>query len=362
MTITLDEWVAQFPGIKQKSRDLWKAIRWEFEEQKPPMTVRQMFYRMSSKGYVAKTENGYRQVQHALSEMRRGDAIPYSWIADNTRWVRKPETFNGLDAALEHMQTYYRRSLWATQPSYVEVWLEKDALAGVIRDVTSEFDVPLYVTRGYPSLSYLHNAAQALREIHKPIHIYHFGDFDASGKDAARAIREGLRDFGAEFTFTEVAVLEYQIGAYNLQTRPAKGSDPRAANWGSEAVELDAIEPSLLRAMVRSTILQNIDEAEMNFMRQIEEQERARLEEMATAFRGGAHFGTSTKMPQAQPALQFKRGQRVRHGKFGEGVVISSRWDGQDEEVQVRFTDFGIKMLSAAFANLVVLGEEKHHD
>lgn len=283
-----DAWVMQFPGLKASSRDLWKAIKQEFDEQEPPMTVRQMFYRMSSQSAVPKTENGYRQVQYALVQMRRAGAIPYGWIADNTRWVRKPHTYNGISDALDQMQQYYRRALWSTQPYHVEVWLEKDALAGVVSDVTNEYDVPLYVTRGYPSLSYLHEAAESLRGIRKPIFIYHMGDFDASGQDAARAIREGLADFGARFEFHQIAVTEWQISLYGLQTRPSKKSDPRAARHGDIAVELDAIPPAQLRTLVRSHIEDMIDKDELAMMRQIEQHEQAVIVDMAR------DFGTST--------------------------------------------------------------------
>lgn len=276
-TITLDQWADQF-HFQKRSRALWKAIRWEFEEQQPPMTVRQMFYRMSAQGVVPKTENGYRTVQNALKVMREQRAIPYGWLADHTRWVRKPDTYTGLTDMLTQSRQLYRRALWHDQPSYIEIWLEKDALAGVVGAITAEFDVPLYVTRGYPSLSYLYEAAESLKGIDKPIYLYHFGDYDASGKDAARAIREGLERFGAEFHFREVAVTRWQIANLGLQTRPAKASDPRAAAWGEVAVELDAIPPAELRAMVRATIEDHIDKAELARLQAIEVQERATLD------------------------------------------------------------------------------------
>ena len=103
-------------------------VRWEFEEQQPPMTVRQMFYRMSSVGEVAKSEAGYRRVQYALLKMRRLNAIPYGWIADNTRWVRKSKSYSSMAGALTYWQKSYRRALWDNQEAYVEIWLEKDAL------------------------------------------------------------------------------------------------------------------------------------------------------------------------------------------------------------------------------------------
>ncbi len=288
----LERWVAQF-GVRQAaSRELWKAIYAEFERQGPPMNVRQMFYRMSSTGEVAKTEGGYRKVQYALTVMREAGAIPYGWLADATRWVTRPQTFSSMADMLSQSQKFYRRALWDTQPDYVEIWLEKQALAGVINTVCDHYAVPLYVTRGYPSLSYLYEAAESLRCIGKPIYIYHFGDYDASGKDAARSIRDGLTRFGARFHFEEIAVTAEQISTLGLQTRPAKKSDPRAEQWGDRAaVELDAIAPFDLRRMVQDTIERHIDWYELESLRRIETQEKATLASLIADFRTGTKLG-----------------------------------------------------------------------
>ncbi len=149
-----------------------------------PMTVRQVFYRLVSQGVVAKTELEYKAtVVRLLTEMRLAGAVPYHWIADNTRWMRKPRTEGSWQAALRRTAETYRRAVWDHQPDYVEVWLEKDALAGVVYAVTAELDVPLMVTRGYPSLSFLHTAAAAIAATGKPAYLYYFGDYDPSGVD-----------------------------------------------------------------------------------------------------------------------------------------------------------------------------------
>ena len=90
---------------QKQTQELWGAILAEFARQEPPMTVRQMFYRMSATGNVPKTENGYRKVQYALLHMRRNGVIPYSHIADGTRWVRAPRTYAGLPDALQARPT-----------------------------------------------------------------------------------------------------------------------------------------------------------------------------------------------------------------------------------------------------------------
>jgi hypothetical protein len=118
-----------------------------------PMTVRQVFYQATVRGIVEKTEAGYNKVQTDLVQMRRSRVLPYDWLADNTRWQRKPRTYIGIEQALEDTARFYRKNLWADADAYTEVWLEKDALSGVIYPVTSMYDVPLMVARGYASLS-----------------------------------------------------------------------------------------------------------------------------------------------------------------------------------------------------------------
>ena len=87
--------------------------------------------------------------------MRRAQEIPFDWLADNKRWMRKPMSYESLADMLNEQTQFYRRVLGSNQADYVEIWLEKDVLSGVLYSVTSEFDVPLMVTRGYPSLSFL---------------------------------------------------------------------------------------------------------------------------------------------------------------------------------------------------------------
>ena len=95
-----------------------------------PMTVRQVFYQAVFRGIVEKAESGYAKVQTDLTLMRRAGELPYGWLADNTRWQRKPRSFNGGEEALEDTARLYRKNLWMGADAYVEIWLQKDALSG----------------------------------------------------------------------------------------------------------------------------------------------------------------------------------------------------------------------------------------
>lgn len=118
-----------------------------------PITVRQVFYQASVRGLVDKTEAGYKQVQNDLVRLRRDKVLPYGWLTDSTRWQRKPLAYDSPQEAAEDTARHYRKRLWTSAGVYVEIWLEKDALAGVVLPLTDKYDVPLMVSRGYASFA-----------------------------------------------------------------------------------------------------------------------------------------------------------------------------------------------------------------
>jgi len=261
-------------------------------EESHPQTVRQVFYALTVKGAVAKHEGEYKQtVIRLLVNMREAGVIPFNWIADHTRWMRKPSSFTGIEACLNACAESYRRSLWASMPVYVEIWCEKDAMAGVLLEETEVYDVPLMVAKGYSSISFLHSAAKAIEAKGKPTFIYHFGDLDPSGVDAARDIEAKLRRYApeAEIHFERPAVTRAQVEEWNLPTRPTKQTDTRAKKFGNAtSVELDAIPAQKLRALVRECIERHIDKQQLALLRIAEQSERELLEEWAGTYGGGS--------------------------------------------------------------------------
>jgi hypothetical protein len=253
-----------------------------------PMTVRQTFYQAEVRGIVEKTEAGYKLVSSLLTRMRKSGELRYDWISDNTRWMRKPTSFNNLDDMLLHSQHFYRRSVWADQAAYVEIWCEKDALAGIIYEETKLWDVPLMINRGFSSVTFLYEAGQAIAAQKKPAFIYYLGDFDPSGEDIARNIEDGLRTHAprAELHFEVVAVTPAQILALGLPTRPVKEKDSRAKKSQIErCVELDSLPPAYLRGVVRQAIERHIDPVVLARTRAIEQAERDSLGLLHETFR-----------------------------------------------------------------------------
>ncbi len=253
-----------------------------------PTGVRFTYYRAVALGIVPKTEAGYRQVQRLLADMRESGELPYEWITDATRLVRRPVSYDGIDDALRALGSSYRRSLWTDAQVLVEVWVESKSAAGVIAPVTYEWDVPLYPISGQTSMSFAHTAAMQYRREPRDVVVYYVGDLDPAGMEIELHLREKLRRYsGRHVTFARVACTQAQVITYRLMgTTPKKNCyyDPIADErvpWHGDAVEVEAIDPPVLRELVEDAILQHINPDALDVLRMVEDQERAGLEALA---------------------------------------------------------------------------------
>lgn len=261
----------------------------DYAAQHFPVTVRQLFYAATVAGVpgISKDDNGYNAVQQQVLKLRRQGRMPYGNIADLTRMRRKPRTHGGVEEALAETARFYRKALWREQPVHVEVWVEKDALAGCLTPVTSHFDVPLMVCRGFTSETFAHEAVEEWEEIAKEeVHVYHLGDFDRSGQDAAADLESKLGRFasvrGVRFVFQRLAVNEHQVEYWNLPTREPKRNTAADKRWPYDfACELDAIPPDTLRSLVWGQLRVYLPEDQMKVLREAEESERQLLHGLA---------------------------------------------------------------------------------
>jgi hypothetical protein len=254
----------------------------EIVEEGQPMTVRQVFYQVTVHGIVEKEETGYDKIQRTLAAMRREEVLPFEWIVDNTRREQRPYTYIDVADALQDTAATYRKTLWTDEDPCVQIWLEKDALAGVVSQITDKYDVSLMVARGYASITFLKDGAEKLPD-DKPSYIYHLGDFDPSGVHAGEKIEEDLSGFApdADINFKRLAVTPEQIERWRLPSRPTKKSDSRAAGFGSKiSVELDAIEPRQLRSLVEKAILKHMPKKKFDELMKQEQRERERIREL----------------------------------------------------------------------------------
>jgi hypothetical protein len=198
------------------------------------------------------TEHAYRAVGRRLLELRRHGDIPYDRISDGTRWVVRPRSYDDLEDALTETAYLYRRNLWRSQDVEVHVFTEKDAITGVIEQMTREWNVPLGVLRGYCSETFAHSMAQSIEASGKPTYVYQLGDHDPSGVGAWQDFQRKVSGFipDADVIFERLAVTPYQIATFELPTRPTKATDTRARNFDGGSVEVDAIpapDPAAVR-------------------------------------------------------------------------------------------------------------------
>jgi hypothetical protein len=253
-----------------------------------PATVRQVFYQAVVLGLVPKDEaRGYKLVQRRLVLLRERGVIPYGWITDNVRIVRGYDRYRTPEDYARIAAEFYRRDYWADSPVNVEVWLEKDALAGVLEPVVvEECGLDLHVTRGYASVSYLQSAADFIRRDGRPTHVYLLTDFDPSGLGIADTVASELvqRSYPVEVRVERLAVTREQIDEYQLPERPTKQTDSRARAFmrrhGTDSVELDALPPAVLRSLVRDSIEQHMNPDRLRTLKLAEEQERDLLREV----------------------------------------------------------------------------------
>jgi hypothetical protein len=244
-----------------------------------PVTLRGVYYRVVSAGAVEKTEAGYQLVGRQLLKLRRSGRIPYSWITDGTRLIRKPVTWSRLDQMLDSAAASYRRALWDDQDDEVIVLSEKDAISGVVVPVTARWDVELGIVRGYSSETFTYSIAETVLAndaIGKTTWIYQLGDHDPSGLDAWRSFQEKVIGFAplADVRFERLAVTPGQIQEYQLPGRPTKRSDSRAAGFDGDSVEVDALPPSVLREIVEQAIVSHIDPEALRLTQLAEASER----------------------------------------------------------------------------------------
>jgi hypothetical protein len=282
-----------------KYPELVKAVNEILSQYTMKLTLRQIYYRLVTKNLIPNTKASYKGLSHQLVIAREKGDVDGSRIEDRSRQVLGLVSvldvnnesavqvrgygdwgFSDPDSCLEAFSGFlriayesYQKPMWTNQPKQVIIALEKDALSRLFLQVASEFRVNVYATRGYGSYTFINDLAGTLDK-NKEIIILYFGDFDPSGRDIQRDLRERLvRYYGsANFTVIRIALTQEQIGEYNLPPMPEDAEtlaklerDPRTRTYGMEfAVELDALEPPVLQEMIKKAITTQIEQEKWN--------------------------------------------------------------------------------------------------
>jgi hypothetical protein len=259
-----------------------------------PATVRQNYYQAATVQHIVPADpegRGYRTTQRNLVWLRENGLLDYGAIVDLTRFVRKPLSFASIGENLRLAAKTHRKDLWAERPFWAMVWVEKDAMVGVLEPVTRGYDVGLYSARGYSSVTFAKEAAEEIRSDGRPVHIFHLGDWDPSGYNAAEVIERELRKHapGADIAFEKLAVTEEQRLGWGLSTVATKTKDARYPAFrrrcdelgiSDASVELDAINPNRLRQTLREALALLMPDEELRRLKAVEAEERERVREL----------------------------------------------------------------------------------
>jgi len=243
----------------------------EYQAQGFNLTLRQLYYQFVARDLIPNIQKEYQKLVNIISDARLAGLIDWNSIEDRTRELKDLPHWSSPASILRAAASGYRIDKWNRQPYRVEVWIEKDALTGVIEGVCKRWDVPYFSCRGYNSQSEMWVAGQRLinhSQDGQRCLVLHLGDHDPSGLDMTRDIRERLITFmryeGVEPASVErIALNQDQISQYNPPPNPTKLSDSRA-DWyisqhGFDCWELDALDPKVIEQLIEDAITDVVD-------------------------------------------------------------------------------------------------------
>jgi len=256
------------------------------------LTLRGLHYQLVAIGFP-NTINHYKRVVSAMIAARWEGMVEFTAFSDHdrsmlgeTKWeetVLEDKVSEGkLQVGL--WMNAYRKNRWENQDHYVELFIEKKALQGVFNKPCDDHDVALGPCKGYPSLTFLHDAKDRFLNAQyegKSLVIIYFGDYDPSGEDIPRSIGVNLGRMGVDVEVDRIALMEEQVTEWGLPPAPTKSTDTRSGSWtGIGQVELDAVQPDQLQSLAEDAILKYFDEEKYDEL--IDQQKEEKVEYVAS--------------------------------------------------------------------------------
>ena len=296
----------------------------DYAQQGFDLTLRQLYYQFVARGFLPNKQTEYKRLGSIINDARLAGLIDWDYITDRTRNVESVGHYSSPGSVIKAAARSYRRDLWADQDQRVEVWIEKEALAGVIEPTCNRLDVAFFACRGYVSQSEMWGASQRLQKYIREgqqVTILHLGDHDPSGIDMTRDIQDRLNIFCSgdwsrwlieqyeqetgkragddpdawkayvnahrhtyrSIKVKRIALTMDQVEEYDPPPNPAKSTDARfegyLAEHGDSSWELDALDPATLSTLIEEEVGALCDDDLMNEAIEREGTERELVEE-----------------------------------------------------------------------------------
>lgn len=215
----------------------------EFQSMGYRMTLRQLHYQLVTRNWIINHDSAYKKLGNILDDCRYAGMVDWEAIEDRGRVPYIPYSLDGVDDALRDAVDTYRRDRQEGQSNVVEVWSEKDALSGILRQSTSLYHVRLIINKGYGSSTAMYDAYQraaaAIKE-GKQFTILYFGDHDPSGLDMVRDIHERIQKFlcyGKELMTCPLLETWWEKNLYNTEDLWDYQFNDNVDIWGDEATD-----------------------------------------------------------------------------------------------------------------------------
>ena len=230
-------------------------------------TLRQLYYQLVTENIIPNEERSYKNLSKLVTKGREAGLISWLGIEDRGRGSKDYYVNEDIYQLFEGLGGFFAYDMWAKQETYVEVWVEKDALVNVVARPCERYKTPYMACKGYLSASEAWRSGQRYRaaaEAGKRCVLIHLGDHDPSGIDMTRDNGERLELFSGESVEVQrIALTKEQIEEYGPPSNPAKFDDPRATDYiaehGMVSWELDALKPKVLDKLIADNIKKFID-------------------------------------------------------------------------------------------------------
>jgi hypothetical protein len=274
--------------------DLVNSIIEEYAADGYKLTLRQLYYQLVSRDVIPNKQSEYAKLSKLLKEGRMAGVVNWEAIEDRLRVPYIPYYNEDPQEAIEDTINQYRLDRQKGQDVYIEVWVEKDALSGVLKRITSKYHIKLLVNRGYGSVTAIHDAYNRFRSQYfkgKNCKILYLGDHDPSGMDMIRDIDERInemleaQEIYNALSVEPIALTMNQIREHNPPPNPAKITDPRAKDYikkyGQVSWEVDALNPRTLNQLLTENIEKNIDLEKYQSILDTEESDKKKLKQLS---------------------------------------------------------------------------------
>lgn len=271
-----------------------EEIMSEYRDSGYSLTLRQLYYQFVSRGLIQNNQSEYNRLGSIIGDARLAGLLDWDIMEDRGRNLLIVPTWGQPADILDTCAQMFKIDLWEDQDAHVEVWVEKEALIGVVEPVCRRERVGAFACKGYVSLSEMWSAAhyrfRTQMDLGKEVIVIHLGDHDPSGIDMTRDIGERLSLLSdGEIEVVRIALNRDQIDQYNPPPNPAKMTDSRFAeyrrNHGDESWELDALEPKVIENLIQDAIDERKDHAAFAIQKEKEDGMRKRLEKIASDIR-----------------------------------------------------------------------------